>query len=362
MYNIFNEKLPNGTLKPEICQSCKDSGNIRRGECSKCLEHQAYNKNYLETHSFIYDTGYRSYHTCDHADIKSLPLRLPNEHPYLYYGIELEISFDEDIIEASEYDEYYDEYEPSDNLDPILEEFSRITDGLFVYEEDSSLCNGVELISRPCSYAYWTHPDTVEKLKKGLEYLTDNGAYVKQPDGNGFHIHISRKFMDNYDRGDRKYSTYEDFEWAFDEFQEEIEKLGGRKYTGYCASKKERLRQRLRGYAGDNEYKFDIKGVLKKGGELRHDDHGSAVIISGPTLEARVFRSTTDPEQVLAMIELVRNIAHASRDGSMENTTFDAILHTKDNLYLDKVIQKTRLANKNKLALDKSTTEELGVE
>ena len=65
--------------------------------------------------------------------------------------------------------------------------------------------------------------------------------------------------------------------------------------------------------------------------------------MSGNTIEARVFKSTTDYKRVLAYIELVRNMAHAVREDNIE-VSLDSLLHTKDNLYLDGIIRETRRA------------------
>ena len=372
-YNNFYFECPSisNKLKPIVCQSCLDNGDVV-GTCSKCLENQAYNREWLETNAFVYDTTYRHYHADRHMPIKTLPLRIPNEHPYLYYGIELEVEFDRGMVEiynTSSEDEYDNEYDESDNwkIQEILDEFSEITDGLFVYEADSSLTNGVECISRPCSYAYWTHKDTVERLRKGLEFLREKGALVKQPDTNGLHIHISRKF---FDHGNTKLSdrnlAYQGFDWLFQKFQPEFEKLGGRKYTQFCEAKADKLRKSM----VDDNWRFrsynveaEIKCVLKKGGELARGDHYSAVNITSNTIEARVFKSTTDYKHILADIEMVRNLAHAVREEDIEKTLND-ILHTKDNLFLDEYINKVRrecAKNNEKLDLDKMNDNKIEV-
>ena len=344
-----------GKLKPATCKSCQDGDCFNFGTCEKCLANQAYNTEYIETHSFIFDTRFKGYHTGNHEEIKCTPLRMPNEHPYLYYGIEVEVEFDTDdvcIYDPDDYDE--DEYEEDDcdgdnwKIQDILYKFSEITDGLFVYERDGSLDNGVELISRPCSYAYWTSKDTVEKLKKGFEYLRSEGALVKQPDTNGMHIHISKKF---FDKGETKLQNrgeaYESFDWLFQKFQPEFEKLGGRKYTDYCQSKVEKLKKSLTDDYNVRNFNVDmeLKCTLKKGGPVPRGDHYSAINMSGNTLEVRVFKSTTDYEQILANIEIVRNISHAVREVGIDKS-LDELLHTKDNIYLDRHIQRVRMESK----------------
>ena len=370
--DIFWENYPSlqGKLKPICCQRCKDN-DYCIGECETCLKNRAYNREYLETHLFITDKYYRPYHYDGHSTIKRLPLRMEGEHPYLYYGIEIEVEFDSSDVRIYDNDDGYDDddYDDDENwkIEEILCRFSEITEGMFVYEKDGSLDNGVELISRPTSYAFWTNKDTVKKLEDGLEYLKSQGAYFEQPDTNGLHIHISNKF---FDRGETKLPNrqlaYQGFDWLFQKFQPEIEALGGRKYTHFCESKASKLRKSL----SENNYclreynvEAEIKCKMKKGGELARGDHYSAVNLSGNTLEARVFKSTTDYRQVLADIELVRNFTHAVREENIEKS-LNELLHTKDNLYLDGHISRTRMAcakRGEKLDLEKMNDNEIEV-
>lgn len=348
--NIINAHYPSleGALKPQLCPSCRCGGCSNCGECAHCLRAYADNKEYLETHTFITDDCLGGYHTDAHDDIKCLPLRLPHEKPTLYYGIELEIGFDYDCVEVGDYD--------NDTLDAILEEFTRITNGLFVYEEDSTIQNGAEFISRPCSYAYWTHPDTITMLKNALEYLRDEGALVNQPDGHGMHVHISQKFFNNSTQHPAE--SIRNFDWLFQKFQPEIEKLAGRPYRDYCQSKIGMAQCNLRtGYDGVQATHFVLR---KDNTSTPSDNHSYAVILSGPTVEARVFKSTIDYKTVLANIELVRNFAHASRHDIAE-LTLDNILHTKDNKFLDEHIQHVKMKNKAnyKLNLEKENTDEI---
>lgn len=346
IYYDYKDTALKGKLKPITCQACRDNGDNWTGECETCLANQAYNREYIETHLFIYDKRYQGYHDDFHDRFKGLFLRLPNEHPYLYYGIEIEVEFDSRYVSVYNQDDYYDD-DDNDNweIQEILDKFSEITEGMFVYEHDGSLDNGVECISRPTSYAFWTHPDTVKKLEAGLEFLRSKGAYVKQPDTNGLHIHLSRKFFDNGRTNlSNRQTAYESFDWLFQKFQPEIERLGGREYTHYCASKADKLRKSL---IDDNylvrnyNIEAEIKCKLKKGGRLPEGDHYSAVNLTPRTIEARVFKSTTDYKEVLSCIELVRNMAHTVRDEDIKRTLND-ILHTKDNKFLDEHIAKAQ--------------------
>lgn len=356
-----------GKLKPVCCDGCQSNGCCVSGECERCLENQAYNVEYIETHTFITDYNLGCYHSSEHDSIKKAKLRMPDEHPRLYYGIEIEVAFDYDELNVDDaINDYGDEAE---KMEEILTGFTEITDGLFVYEQDGSLNNGMEFISRPCSYAYWTNPKTVEKLKKGLEFLNANGALGDQPDGYGLHIHLSRAFF-NAPTEERKVveaQSLKDFDWLFQKFQEEIEELGGRKYSpDYSASKKDKLRREISfnnnyGDVFNAEVKAKIK--LKRGGSVPCGDHGWAVNLGRYTIEARVFKSTLDYREILSRIELVRNFAHAVRTNQIDDT-LDAILHTKENLYLDDYIRRKKISlgrRGRKLDLSKKNDNEIEV-
>lgn len=367
-YYRYGAKELKGKLKPITCPACKDSGMPYCGSCEKCLKNRAYNKEWLDTHSFIADKKLRGYHYDGHNPIKQLPLRQENEHPYLYYGIELEVEFDYDSVDVNADDDDYDdgdEWRGSNRINEILAELSDITDGMFIYECDGSLDNGVECISRPMSYATWTHPDTVKRLKDGLEYLKSMGALVRQPEGNGLHIHISRQFFKHKD-GTTISPTpaYQRFEWLFQKFQPEIEQIGGRRYTEFCESKVEKLRKNLSNNIRLNyNVEGEIKVKMKPGGEIPEGDHYSSVNSTRHTIEARVFHSTIDYKQLLSCIEMVRNFAHAVRDGE-EDSTLNEILHSKDNLYLDAYLAKvSRDCRKNskEFDLEKKATNEIEV-
>lgn len=367
IYNRSFESLQ-GILKPIICKSCAADG-LDAGECKKCLENRAWNREYLETHTFITYKGLGCYHDTDHDLVKTIFLRNEDEHPYLYYGPEVEIEFGyEDVRVPRDEDYYDDETGDYDYIDEILDGFTEITDGLFVYEKDSSLDNGVEFIGRPASYAFWTKPETVEKIKAGFEYLKEHGALINQPNGNGMHVHISKKFFENR-AGRERNAKYADLDWIFQIFQNELEKIGGRKYGTYCNSKKnlleEKLKHEIRCQAGDASIEdLKVTGKMKKGTGCLETSHAYAVIQDSATVEARIFKSTVDYEQFYANIEVVRALAHAVCEDKTDATLND-ILHTKDTMFLDKILKRVELnckKNEEEFNLDRKFTDEIKIE
>lgn len=365
LHNIKNE------LKPTICESCKADGERRYGSCEECLKNQAYNKEYIETHLFVVNPNLEEYHEGgDHNWFKQTKKHLPGEKPFLYYGIEVEVEMDNAYIDVFHYDDYEDYTETSEEICEILQKVAELSHGIFVFEKDGSLNNGFEMISSPMSYGMWTSPEVVECLKNTFAYLQEQHALINQPTTNGMHVHISKKFFDyGTCKRERREQAYEDMDWLFQFFQPELEKLGGREYTGYCASKVSKALDRYG--IGNNSYndrtmrvELEVKGKLKKGGEMASGDHYSAVSLSGPTIEGRIFKSTVDYKHILANIEIMRNFSHAVRDGEIVGKTLNDILHTKDNLYLDKLIKKVRencFKNKEEFSLDRVATDEIEI-
>lgn len=363
-------------LKPTICKSCYADGDRTYGHCEQCLKNQAYNKEYCETHLFTTGTWLGDYHTGgSYHTMKYVPYRKNNEHPYLYYGFELEVGFDEDQLRVNYYDEDYgeDECEISSDCQEMLEEFEKATQGLFASKErDGSVYNGIEFVSRPMPYSTIIDPDTIKKLEKGLEVLKNWGAFVDQPYKHGMHVHISRKFFDFDENGtrvcDARDKAYQDIDWLFQFYQPELEKIAGREYYDYCQSKMAKLKSQYRilddGVRDDGLWKIKLQGTVVKGGNMADGDHHSAVTLSGKTIEGRIFKSTLDINHVIGNIEVMRNFAHAVRSGEIVGKSLNDILHTKDNLYLDKVLDEIRkqcFKTKTEFNLDKVVEEEMEI-
>ena len=315
----------------------------------------------------------QGYHDVD-TDTKYCPLHLTNENPYYYQGIELEITFDDETVggytgdrydEYGEYDEYGD-YDDEGNYIPdyydfdigsIATEFMRRAKGIFTCEEDGSLYAGYsfEAVSRPLSPMAWHHPVVIAALEDAFGYLKEQGALLEQPEGNGFHIHISKKFFEANPACNRDLNEVaKDLNWVFQKFQNEIEILGGREYNQWCGSAISEVKSRLA-----NSYGITIEKAHLDKQKLcvPYGDHHKAFIdsTSGYTYEARVFHSTLDIERILACLEFMRNISHGARENALEGKTFGQILRYKNAPNLMKVVKRIQSGN-NKLSLGKRNT------
>ena len=318
------------------------------------------------------------YHCVD-TSTKYCCLHLKDENPRWYAGIELEVTFDENIVgyvyDGDRYDENGDydsegEYdcngeliENDFDLNAIAREVLRRGKGLFSAERDGSRRCGYsfELVSRPLSKRAWHSEEVVAILHDVLGYIKEQGGMVEQPEENGFHIHISRRF---FEAGTSRssHAIERDLNWVFQRYQEEIEVIGGREYNTWCASAKMNMKQELIRRYGDSI----LKAQLTKSNsriELPYDDHHKCFIASdsGHTYEARVFHSTLDPERVLACIEFMSDISHGARDNALEGKTFGQITKYKESPYLQKLIRKIKYEQKQKLSLNKRNSNSIVV-
>ena len=327
---------PNGVLaKGTNCEDCRDSDD---GWCQFHLRQKIKEMEAEATTLWIYDDQRRSYHDSDHNRFKKLKYRLPNENPYLYCGIELEVLWSE-----------------RNNRDTIVSEFIKATNGLFVAEYDRSVdelgCTmsmwGAEFISRPLSYKQWINPATIELLQKGLEVLKKADGPVNQPDGCGLHVHMSKIFFEKNTKK-RVKDIKSDMDWFFQYFQPEMEKLSRRNYTQYCASKAFRIQRNMNQL--ENSAMFGVRGKLTmEKGELTVSrgqgmTHHDCVIETPKTIEARTFKSTLDINTILATIEACRGLAHAARNRTeLTGRTFGDILFSKDSKYLIPYVEHIHL-------------------
>lgn len=315
------------------------------------------------------------YHGVD-TDTKYCPLHLKDEKPYLYEGIELEVTWDDEAVDSyrgDRYDEYgeYDEcgdYDDEGNYIPdyyefdigeVVKEALKIGKGLFTAEQDGSLYYGysAEFVSRPLSVRAWHSPEVVAILKEFTDYLKSTGALVDQPSGNGFHIHVSKKFFEANPACNRNLNEVaQDMNWIFQKYQDEIEAIGGRAYNEWCASAKMGIKRDL---ASEYGIVIDKAHISKSALEIPYDNHRKAFInsASGYTYEARVFHSTLDVERILACIEFMRNISHGARENALEGKTFGQITRYKDAPNLQALIR--RIKAQRKLYLGKKNTNAL---
>lgn len=289
--------------------------------------------------------------------VKNQKLRCKNENPYLYYGIEIEITF-------GSYNDYRGESEDSyPSFDEIIEEFDRLTHGIFCYERDCTVYNGFEIISRPLSFNAWHDPIIVTGLKDGFEYLKNMGALIDQPEGNGMHIHLSKRF---FEEGNADGNTYNrccnDMGYMVESLGKDFEIVANRRRTDYCQNAIDWYKENYSN-CGNERVLDGQSGIVYTGVKMKRDrysipcnDHHRAVIHSGRTVELRFFRSTIDYKRVLANIELASSMANAARDDQIIGKTMKQILEYKKGQFTDYLLDEIH-KKKQKLSSRKTKEE-----
>lgn len=322
------------------CPECIDEVEM----CSRCMTKRAEQRQQEETNLWVYDTRVQQYHDGSHEKFKGLKYRDEHEHPFLYYGVELELLFNSD-----------------ESIDEIAKDFIKATKGMFVAEYDRSVSNagnGCEFISRPMSYKKWTSKETEQLLKEGFHAIQKYNPLNPQTDGCGIHVHMSRIFFERNTTKDIA-KIKSDMDWIFQIFQPEIEALSRRKYTMYCASKAFKIKQQLQ---GNPATKF-LKGKINLMRETQVNEcqigtnHHDCIVLAHRTIEIRTFKSSTDPRYIISIIELCRAIAHAARNLDLnKDTKFSDIIFAKDSNYLPDLVRK------EKIDINKKFDNELEVE
>lgn len=311
----------------ELCPECKSVQG--RPACPRCLTNLAYQREKIQTTLFTTKTGemLANYHCRGHRLNKTTKYRFPDEHPYLYYGVELEMCFRD--------------YET--NLVDIANKLLKAGKGLFVAENDSSLDNGFELISRPLSYRRWTSPEVQEILANIQRISNENGYGKANQTSAGMHIHLSKLFFQKNTKKEM-YQQIDDFNWIFQTYEEQLRPITEREPGIYNESVYQKTEQQIKRFLRDmgiSEGNFDLK--MKKRG-IASDHHNMVTLgSSGSTIEVRAFRGTNDPEKVLARIELCRNIAHFVRKFDINGTNMNEIIGSKESPELDNLIKKNKI-------------------
>ena len=317
----------------EMCPECKRQGYPM---CPDCLINFGKQKNKIETTLFQLsnNTTVRRYHDPVDSFIKTTKLRMPDEKPYLYYGIELEMCVPISM-----------------STDNFAKEMLKAGKGLFVAENDSSLDNGVEFISRPLSYKRWKSPEVQEILNDMKGIALRFGYDQMSQDSAGMHVHLSSLFFQK-NTTKSKNEQIDDLNWIIQNYEKELRSITGRKPGNYNRSMFTTIERDLKLFIETRNIKQAT--ITTKIDKTRIPiDHHSLISMSGSgnTVEIRAFKGTCDPLTIMARIELCRNLAHFARKYDIENMTLDKAFNCKQSPFLEKFIKdnKIKLDSKKKL-------------
>lgn len=307
----------NDCIYGQLCEECKMYAH--RPACPICMKKYANRKNELETKLFILENqanthDYHSNASCNRF-IKNLKYRMPNEHPYMYYGIELEMRINY-----------------NNSITSFVKEMVKAGKGLFVAERDGSVSNGYEFISRPTSNAAW-HSKEVQEILVNMNKVAEKYGYNQiDQDGAGMHVHMSKIFFRKNTKKDMQ-EQMDDMAWIIEFFRKDLYPIFGRGRTDYNLSTIDIAIKRIRDevYYRDNGVKV-TKVKLEKGHII--DNHRMMITkgAEGRTIEVRAFAGTNDPTTIMARIEFLSKIANFVRSKNINGKTLNKIIGKLDNV------------------------------
>ena len=275
----------------------------------------------METKDFVCRPTIENYHSNDHLLFKKLKRREKDEHPYLYYGIEIEVEIPH-IVNRKEF----------------AETVIKKSNGIVTGSRDGSLVHGVEFFTRPTSYKALMSESFKENLQNMFDIFQEYGANVTDQSTAGMHIHMSKQFFTK-SKGTKKTDDeiIADFQWIFEYYQKEIAAIAGRKPNGYCATQKMELENKLYNVQDNVEIR------IKKAPVKRQHHSSVATGTQFPTIEVRIFRKPKTVLEMLAMVELCRNLAHMSRIHDIKGMNLKQLLSIKESPNLDKYVKNIGL-------------------
>ena len=222
-----------------------------------------------------------------------------------FYGIELEV-----------------ELERKYSTNKVAEEVTPIIEKEFFMEQDHSLRNGFEMISKPFSYNYMVEnlESTIKDLCNKLDNSIDENANT-----NGMHIHITKQ----------NYSHMFNMVCLVEYYQKQLTILSNRDRTQLrrwasfltSANDKDLLSERLIESELDDEFRYFACNIS-----------------NSKTIEVRIFKATNDNKEILGRIELIHNMSEYAKENKINNfkdmPSFYEIATYKENKYVDYLLEK----------------------
>ena len=311
-------------IKTPLMRTLEEKGEY---ESALYLTERAKFMNHLETTLIPQKIRPDNYHHPLHDNFKARKYRLPDEHPYLYYGAEIEIDL------------------PSGrNRITFAETICMVSEGLFVAERDASIPNGVEFITRPMSYKAWTSDKVTQLLDKVFDVMDKWGANTINQEHSGLHIHMSKKFF-NKSKTKTTDQQLQDLAWIFEFYNKEIAQFSRRELNEFCQTREYKVKNQFARKNDINNIKMKIQlekdGLIKSTGS--GDSHHHIIAETNQTVEIRSFKTVTNTGSLLAAIEFSRNIAHYVRNYTTEGKNLQQILSAKRSPYLDEYMKQRKL-------------------
>ena len=181
-------------------------------------------------------------------------------------------------------------------------------DGLTVYENDGSLDDGFEIISRPFDLQYYNE-EGKDLINNMLNTLKENNFLSHDPGTCGLHFHVGRAGLGN--TVNEQHKTLKNISIILEYFKEELTKLSRR-----SSSHLNRWSKFLTANYGKESLKAEYITNLM---ENSYERYSALNLRNNATIEFRFFRGTLKNSSFHAAFELIYNIVAYSKDHELIN-------------------------------------------
>ena len=234
---------------------------------------------------------------------------------------------------------------------------------LFVCERDSSIGNGVEIISQPMTWKWFmNHLDTFKEL---LNLCVESGFDSHTGDKCGLHVHIGREALGGFDNNNRSLNqnyVITNINYIMERYQNELLKFSRRtrrSYSRWCSARTNLID--MNGHAFIDKYR-----ISKVSNDITNRYY-SLNLCNEKTIEFRFLRGTLKWETFFISLNLLRNIVENSRKSNHVITLEDLIFNGLDDefkIYAIDYCKKRKITDeecdwKKPLFLEKTHSESL---
>lgn len=183
---------------------------------------------------------------------------------------------------------------------------------LFVYERDSSIGQGVEIISNPMTWKYFVnHLDLFRDL---LKTCIDSGFDSHNGNRCGLHVHIGRQSLqgkDFHDDSIRESKVIANINFILEWFRDDIFKFSRR--TQYTFDRWSRNRTSLIPVGNDNNLFIDKEEIKRINSYDTSNRYFMLNLTNNKTIEFRFLRGTLKWETFFISMNFIKNIVEQSR-------------------------------------------------
>lgn len=309
-----------------ICDCCFENDYDRCRDCEDIVHNEdayytedgeCYCQDCSDEHrSSIHPYSYKPtplFHSTDYVGYT------PKENT-LYLGVELEI-------------------DEGDNKEEMVESIHEDMDWIYC-KEDSSLDDGIELVTHPCTLDFHLNNGYGEKFKE----LISNGWRGHDTTTCGLHCHVNRKYLGE---------TLSERELTIAKIMLVMDRLwdnGLVKFTRRTDAQLERWAKRC--YMeenGEDFHDFTEEKIIEKASSYRDRGRYFALNLrNSNTIEFRLFRSTLNITTFNATLQFVSNLVNYCKDTSlaeiqMTNVQMSTIINYKEYSELKAYAKKRKL-------------------